>query len=123
MTINDEFPFMNMDEKIQLQLERLQSTLNRAYRNVPFHKKRFKDMDIDISEIEQVIRSCPPAVHGTAPYQRQLSLQPVCGSPAGHRQNPSTPGTTYKPTVSGYTPQDLSILATHSDPSPEGYSV
>jgi phenylacetate-CoA ligase len=49
MMTNDDFITLSPEEQNQLQLERLQSTLNRAYRNVPFHRQRFKEMDIDPS--------------------------------------------------------------------------
>ena len=108
MMTNEDFTRIDGEEKNQLQLERLQSTLNRAYRNVPFHKKRFKEMGIDLSQIE--------------------SLSDIAGLPFMERQNISenypynlfavplrdivrihtAPGTTRNPTVSGYTSQDLS---------------
>ena len=37
---------MTMEEKDQLKLERLQSTLNRAYKNVPFHRNRFTERSL-----------------------------------------------------------------------------
>ena len=37
---DNEMLDLNPEERRQLQLERLQSTLNRAYRNVPFHRNR-----------------------------------------------------------------------------------
>jgi len=36
---------MSRDELEQLQLERLQATLNRVYRNVSFYRNRFKSLD------------------------------------------------------------------------------
>ena len=32
------------EERAQLQLERLQTTLNRAWRNVPFHRNRWNEV-------------------------------------------------------------------------------
>jgi len=38
---------MDREELEQLQLERLQTTLNRAYRNVPFYRRRFDELGFD----------------------------------------------------------------------------
>ncbi|MDO9262603.1 MAG: phenylacetate--CoA ligase family protein, partial [Desulfosalsimonadaceae bacterium] len=112
MTIKDDFLSMTMEEKIQLQLERLQSTLNRAYRNVPFHKKRFKDMGIDISEVNRLtdLARLPfmERHHISDNYPYDLFAVPLRDIVRIH----TAPGTTQKPTVSGYTPQDLSIWQT-----------
>ena len=43
---------LSREEVEQLQLERLQSTLNRVYRNVAFYKKRFDRMKIVPDEIQ-----------------------------------------------------------------------
>ena len=45
---------MNREEVEQLQLERLQSTLNRVYRNVAFYKKRFDHLKILPDEIQAI---------------------------------------------------------------------
>ncbi len=108
MMINDDFIRMNSEEKNQLQLERLQSTLNRAYRNVPFHKKRFKEMGIDLSQIENLsdIARLPfmERQNISENYPYNLFAVPLRDIVRIH----TAPGTTHSPTVSGYTPQDLS---------------
>ena len=45
---------MEREEIAQLQLERLQSTLNRVYRNVSFYKKRFDLLKIHPDEIQSI---------------------------------------------------------------------
>jgi phenylacetate-CoA ligase len=115
MMINDDFIHMGPEEKNQLQLERLQSTLNRAYRNVPFHKNRFKEMGIDLSQMESLsdIARLPfmERQNISENYPYNLFAVPLRDIVRIH----TAPGTTHKPTVSGYTPQDLanwqSILA------------
>ncbi len=108
MTTNTDFTRTSSEEKNQLQLERLQSTLNRAYRNVPFHKKRFKEMGIDLSRIESLsdIAKLPfmkrQDISENYPYN--LFAVPLRDIIRIH----TAPGTTRNPTVSGYTPQDLS---------------
>ena len=37
---------MTVEDKNQLKLERLQTTLNRAFKNVPFHRNRFLERNI-----------------------------------------------------------------------------
>jgi phenylacetate-CoA ligase len=112
MMNNDEFLTMSSDEKNQLQLERLQSTLNRAYRNVPFHKNRFKEIGIDLSKIEKLsdIANLPfiDRQQISANYPYDLFAVPLRDIVRIH----TAPGTTHKPTVSGYTPQDISIWQT-----------
>jgi len=108
MMTNDDFITMSPEEQNQLQLERLQSTLNRAYRNVPFHKKRFKEMGIDLSQIENLsdIALLPfmERRNISENYPYNLFAVPLRDIVRIH----TAPGTTHNPTVSGYTPQDLS---------------
>jgi phenylacetate-CoA ligase len=107
MMTADNFTFMNSDEKNQLQLERLQSTLNRAYRNIPFHRQRFKKMGIDLSGIESLahISTLPLMMRQDISdnYPYDLFAVPLRDIVRIH----TSPGTTQNPTVSGYTPQDL----------------
>lgn len=108
MMTNDDFITLSPEEQNQLQLERLQSTLNRAYRNVPFHRKRFKEMDIDLSQIETLsdLSRLPfmERRHISENYPYNLFAVPLRDIVRIH----TAPGTTHNPTVSGYTPQDLS---------------
>jgi len=48
------FECMPREEIEQLQLERLQSTLNRVYRNVSFYKKKFDSLKILPDEIQSI---------------------------------------------------------------------
>ena len=45
------------EERAQLQLERLQSTLNRAYKNVPFYRNRLQENGIEPAQVETIVRS------------------------------------------------------------------
>lgn len=45
---------MSRDELAQVQLERLQSTLYRLSRNVPFYRKKFEAMDLDVDDIRSL---------------------------------------------------------------------
>jgi phenylacetate-coenzyme A ligase PaaK-like adenylate-forming protein len=55
----EKFECCRREELQQLQLERIQSTLNRVYKSVPFYKKVFNDQRIvpeDISTLEEFKR-------------------------------------------------------------------
>lgn len=115
MISKDNYLFLTAEEKYQLQLERLQSTLNRAYRNVPFHRNRFKELGIDVSQIGSIddVARLPfmERDHLSEHYPYDLFAVPLREIVRIH----TAPGTSENPTVSGYTVQDLktweSILA------------
>ncbi len=107
MITKDNYLALSMDEKNQLQLERLQSTLNRACRNVPFHRNRFKELGIDMSQIATTadITRLPfmERKHFSENYPYDLFAVPLREIIRIH----TAPGTAENPTVSGYTAQDL----------------
>ena len=100
---------MTAEEKNQLQLERLQSTINRAFRKVPFHQKRFSEAGMDPAKLQslQDIAFLPfmKRKHLSEHYPYDLFAVPLRDIVRIH----TAPGTTGNPTVSGYTPQDLHI--------------
>ncbi|HXZ35891.1 MAG TPA: phenylacetate--CoA ligase [Thermodesulfobacteriota bacterium] len=98
---------MPREEIEQLQLERLQSTLNRVYRNVAFYKKRFDRLKIGPDEIQSVqdlaqfpltmkedLRESYPYGMFALPLREVVRIH-------------SSSGVTGKPTVTGYTKNDL----------------
>jgi phenylacetate-CoA ligase len=98
---------MPRGEVEQLQLERLQSTLNRVYRNVAFYKKRFDRLKIGPDEIQSVqdlaqfpltmkedLRESYPYGMFALPLREVVRIH-------------SSSGVTGKPTVTGYTKNDL----------------
>ncbi len=96
-------------DRSQMVLERLQSTLNRAFRNVSFHRQRFQEKGIDPSNIQALddIRRLPFTTrqHLSENYPYGLFAVPLRDIVRIH----TAPGTTANPTVSGYTRQDLGI--------------
>ena len=54
MIYNAKYESMPREELMQLQIERLQSTLNRVYRNVAFYKDSFDENKIDIGTIRSI---------------------------------------------------------------------
>lgn len=98
-----------LEERGQLVLERLQSTLNRAYRNVPFHQQRLQKNGVDPSEIQSLddVQRLPFTTrqHLSENYPYGLFAVPLRDIVRIH----TAPGTSSNPTVSGYTRQDLQI--------------
>jgi len=54
MTWQPDSEKMDREELEQLQLERLESTLSRVYRNVPFYRKRFDEAHFDPDELRSL---------------------------------------------------------------------
>jgi phenylacetate-CoA ligase len=109
MIWNKEAECMSAEETSELQLQRLQSVVKRAYENVPYYKKRFNDMKIEPEDIETLedieklpfttktdLRDAYPFGMFAVPTEEIVEVH-------------TTSGTTGKPTVSGYTLEDLEI--------------
>jgi len=103
----NDIDLMTMDEKNQLQLERLQSTINRAFRHVTFHQERFSQAGVDPAKIQSIqdIALLPftRRRHLSEHYPYDLFAVPLRDIVRIH----TAPGITHNPTVSGYTLQDL----------------
>jgi phenylacetate-CoA ligase len=109
MIWNREAECMSAEETNELQLQRLQAVVKRAYENVPYYKKRFNDLKIEPEDIETLddIEKLP--------FTSKTDLRDAY--PFGMFAVPTdeivevhtTSGTTGKPTVSGYTEDDLDI--------------
>ena len=54
MMYNREYESMSREDLEQLQIERLQTTLNRVYRNVAFYKNQFDKHGVNIEQIKSV---------------------------------------------------------------------
>ena len=98
---------MDRTDLEQLQLEGLQSTLNRAYKNVPFYREQFDSLGLHpsvIASVEDIAR---------LPFTTRVDLGD--NYPYGLFAVPlrdivrisSSAGTTVKPVVVGYTKSDL----------------
>jgi len=104
---NPDAETMPREELEQLQLERLQSTLNRIYKNVKFYRNRFDDLGIEPADIksrqdlEKIPLTTKDDLRDNYPYGMfAIPLREVV------RIHSST-GTTGKPTVVGYSANDL----------------
>ncbi len=98
---------MERDELAQLQLERLEATLNRVYLNVPFYRRKFDELKIDIDRIKSVeeIRQLPFTTKNDLRdnYPYGLFAVPLREVVRIHASS----GTTGMSTVVGYTRNDL----------------
>lgn len=106
-----EFEKMDREELEQLQLERLEATLNRVYLNVPFYRKKFDELGIDTDSIRSFddIRKLPfttkDDLRNNYPYG--LFAVPLREVVRIHASS----GTTGMSTVVGYTKNDLKTWA------------
>jgi len=98
---------MDREEREQLQLERLQATLNRVYAHVPFYRKRFDAMGIspeDVTSLADLSRlpfTTKEDLRDNYPYG--LFAVPMREVVRVHASS----GTTGAPTVVGYTRNDI----------------
>lgn len=100
---------MRIKEREALQLERLKAIVRKAYKNVPYYRKRFDELKVKPSDIKTLadIRKLP--------FTTKTDLRE--GYPFGLFAVPrkeivevhTSSGTTGKPTVSGYTRKDIEI--------------
>ncbi len=107
MDVNSKYETMPREDIHQLQIERLQSTLNRVYKNVPYYKKLFDEHNIIPEEmnsredLKQIPFTTKTTLRETYPYGMfAIPLREVV-------RIHSSSGTTGKPTVVGYTRNDL----------------
>ncbi|MDY0375364.1 MAG: AMP-binding protein [Desulfobacterium sp.] len=98
---------MTVEDKNQLKLERLQTTLNRAFKNVPFHRNRFLERNIlpeHITSLEDLAKlPMMNRTHLGTHYPYGLFAVPLRDIVRIH----TAPGTTASPSISGYTKTDL----------------
>lgn len=98
---------MPVAQRQVFQLERLQTTVNRAYKNVDFYKKKFDELGLqpdiikDLSDISKLPFTTKKDLRDNYPYG--MFAVPLRDIVRIH----SSSGTTGKPTVVGYTRNDL----------------
>lgn len=107
----EEYETITRDKLEELQLQRLQQTLRHAYENVPFYRKSFDEAGIkpdsvksldDLQKVpftvKQDLRDNYPFGMFAVPAEKVVRLH-------------ASSGTTGKPTVVGYTQQDINTWA------------
>lgn len=99
----------SVDDKNQIKLERLQSTLNRAFKNVPFHRNRMLAAGVSpdditgLASIEKLPFMDRSSLGEHYPYG--LFAVPLRDIVRIH----TAPGTGIRPSISGYTQADLLV--------------
>lgn len=103
---DQEYECMSRDELAQLQLERLQATLNRVYKNVAFYRKKFDEIGfepenlVELNDLRSLPFTCSRDLSDAYPYD--LFAVPLREVVRVHSSSGAT-----KPVVVGYTRQDL----------------
>jgi len=108
---NRKYETMNRTEMEQLQLELLQTTVNRAYRNVPFYHRKFEQLNVapeDVQSLKDISKlpfTTKDDLRDGYPYE--MFAVPLREIVRIH----SSSGATAKPIVVGYTQNDLTNWA------------
>jgi phenylacetate-CoA ligase len=109
MIWNKQAECMSAEETKELQLQRLQSVVKRAYELVPYYHKHFNDLKIEpedietLEDIEKLPFTSKTDLRDAYPFGMfAVSTDEIV-------EVHTTSGTTGKPTVSGYTMEDLDI--------------
>lgn len=104
---NRKYETMDRSEMQQLQLELLQTTVNRVYRNVPFYHRKFEQLGIAPEEVQSLtdIAKLPFTTKDDLRdgYPYEMFAVPLREIVRIH----SSSGATAKPVVVGYTRNDL----------------
>jgi len=107
MIYNKKYETMPREDIEQLQIERLQSTLNRVYRNVAFYRNSFDSNKINMEKIRSVrdLKNLPFTTKDDLrkSYPYDMFAVPLRDIVRIH----SSSGTTGKPLVFGYTRNDI----------------
>lgn len=109
MIWNEEVECMSLDDMKELQLKRLQEVVTRAFNNVPYYNKRYTEEGVFPEDIEclEDIEKLPFTTKTDLRASYPFGLFAV--DPKEIIEIHTSSGTTGKPTVSGYTEEDLDI--------------
>jgi len=109
MIYDKAYECLNREDLEQVQVERLQVTLNRIYQNVAFYRQSFDQAGVSIEKIKSIkdIRELPFTTKDDLrlSYPYDMFAVPLKDIVRIH----STSGTTGKPIVVGYTQSDIRI--------------
>ena len=93
----------------QLQIERLQATLHRVYRNVSFYRSRYDEAGLDIDSVRSLEDLAKLPFSTKEDLRRSYPYEAFAVPLRDIVRIHSTSGTTGKPIVVGYTRNDLKI--------------
>ena len=109
MIYDNSHECMSREDMEQLQVERLQTTLNRVYQNVAFYRNSFDKSSVNIEKIKSIkdLQNLPFTTKDDLreSYPYDMFAVPLRDIVRIH----STSGTTGKPIVVGYTHNDIQI--------------
>ncbi len=109
MIFDKTYECIDREDLDQLQVERLQATLNRVYQNVAFYRHLFDDSGVSIDKVKSVadLKELPFTTKEDLrlSYPYDMFAVPLKDIVRIH----STSGTTGKPIVVGYTRNDIGI--------------
>jgi phenylacetate-CoA ligase len=112
MIYDMEFETLPREALVAIQLQRLQSTLERVYATVPFYRKKFQEAGIKPSDIQKIddLKRLPFTTKQDLRdnYPFGMFAVPMDNVVRIHASS----GTTGKPTVVGYTARDINTWAT-----------
>ncbi|WP_328607074.1 phenylacetate--CoA ligase [Amycolatopsis sp. NBC_00345] len=103
---------LSADELAALQLERLQWTLRHAYANVPFYTKKFADAGVHPDDCHELADLAKFPFTTKADLRDNYPFGMFAVPQKDIRRIHASSGTTGKPTVVGYTEDDLDVWAT-----------
>ncbi|WP_257349373.1 phenylacetate--CoA ligase PaaK [Pseudalkalibacillus decolorationis] len=109
MIYNVKMETLDASQKERIQLERLQNTANSVYANVPFYKEKFDSLGVNPNEIQSLddLRKLPFTVKQDLRDHYPFGLFAVDQSEVVRLHASS--GTSGKPTVVGYTRNDINV--------------
>src|SRR5659263_587776 len=111
MIWNEQIECMGKEEIQLLQLKRLKEVVNRAYKNVPFYRKKFDEIGLKpehiktLKDIEKIPFTTKNDLRDNYPYD--LFAVPMKEIVRLHASS----GTTGKPIIVGYTKRDIQMWA------------
>jgi phenylacetate-CoA ligase len=111
MIYDMEFETLPREALVAIQLQRLQSTIERVYATVPFYRKKFQEAGIKPSDIQKIddLKRLPFTTKQDLRdnYPFGMFAVPMDNVVRIHASS----GTTGKPTVVGYTARDINTWA------------
>ena len=109
MIFNQEIETLSISEKEMLQLERLQTTVERVYNNVPFYREKFEENKVEPEDIKSMedIQKLPFTVKKNLRDNYPFGL--FATSVSETKRLHASSGTSGKPTVVGFTEKDLGV--------------
>jgi phenylacetate-CoA ligase len=108
----DEAERLSVDELRELQLQRLQWTLRHAYENVPHYRRAFDEAGVHPDDCRELADLARFPTTSKADLRENYPFGMFAVPEADVRRVHASSGTTGKPTVVGYTQNDLDMWAT-----------